>query len=150
MATFTRAEDLARHQRERAKRVQRSMELGSQEVAESAKRHASLLVSGFISTKDLARLDHPFARRHGSARLPVLPINMQSGRLRNSLRVFKRKTGDVTMWRLQFMAPYAKFVLSPTGTKRMLPRNFWNALRLHVERVNTPTMRRFLRNAQRR
>lgn len=104
------------------------------------------LTSGKITTKTLRRLGHPFGRgqapqkrgqgnanlapRHTpKARLtkvgmrgkvPSLPINAQSGRLRRSFRV----NDSANVVGLSNSAPYARYILSPVGTKYMIGRGF--------------------------
>lgn len=135
MAVFTNAHDLARHQRLRARRVQRSLQVTQAEVVAEIKQKARQLVSGTVSSRELARLGHPFARRsrtaggRGRARgsLARLPINVQSGQLRESLRVFRRARAGGTAFQLQFTSPHA-IVLLPGGTRQMVARGFWTAL----------------------
>jgi hypothetical protein len=108
---------------------------------------AIALTSGTISTKQLADMDHPFARRNRTAqgrlrpgrsaeiraarksvgRIGKLPINRQSGALQKSMQIQIRSSGDV--WRLYFYTnhPHA-VVLSPKGTKHMVPRGFLEEL----------------------
>lgn len=101
------------------------------------------LVSGNVSEATLRALDHPFARRHlggldagvrkarrknlmGASNVRLLPINVQTGRLRRSL--FMRR-GDVAppvvqTFEVGFAARHAKYVLAKRGTKRMIARQF--------------------------
>jgi hypothetical protein len=57
-----------------------------------------------------------------------LPINKQTGELRRTF--FKTKYGgkDKVVW-MGFRAPHAKYVLSPTGTKKMIYRGFYSKSR---------------------
>lgn len=85
---------------------------------------------------DLAALDHPYARRHGSIQIhrssgsriiavPTSVVHRQSGRLASSLRhglVAGGPGGD--KYRVQFntsVAPHARYVV--LGTRVMLPRD---------------------------
>lgn len=88
-------------------------------------------VSGRISQYELKRLGHPYARRRGRPTLSPLPINVQSGRLRRSFRTFRRRE---LVTQMQFTARHAKYVLSETGTRRMVPRGFWQSFREFYER----------------
>jgi hypothetical protein len=90
------------------------------------------LVSGTRGA-EAARI-RAFSRRKPKA-FPRLPINVRSGRLKRSIRVFryKRSAGDV--YRLQFTAPHSKFVLAPRGTKKMVPRGFWREMRKRAAAV---------------
>jgi hypothetical protein len=73
--------------------------------------------------------------RHGqptvAAAVPLLPINADTGRLRKSLRMRAAPPKDPSgqVLQLGFTAPYAKHVLNPKGTKRMVARGFqkWKA-----------------------
>lgn len=93
------------------------------EVAQAVKRHAIRLLSGHHTSQELRRRDHPFARRHGTARLPVLPINKQTGALQKSARIVKQANGTVF-----YFAHAHAIVLNTGGTKRMLTREFWPEL----------------------
>jgi len=105
---------------------------------------AIALTSGSITTKQLAEADHPFARRNRSAagrlrpgrtreirearrsvgRFPKLPINKQTGALQRAIRIQARQAGE-GVWRLYIDVnhPHAA-VLSPQGTRHMIPRGF--------------------------
>lgn len=69
---------------------------------------------GQVGTKNLAQV------RRGI--IQPLPINKQTGKLRSS---FKRYGTFETTF-MGFFAPYAKYVLSPTGTKKMIARGFYS------------------------
>lgn len=140
MAVFQSAQALASHQRQRARKVRRSLQIAAQSVAEEMKKEAARLVSGTVSEKELRALGHPFARRRTTTRrrggqrgnLPRLSVNVQSGELRKSLRVFRRLSEQGVTFQLQFTSPHA-VVLSPGGTSRMVARGFWTALRKHYD-----------------
>lgn len=58
-------------------------------------------------------------------RIDPLPINRQSGKLRQSF--FKTKqTGANHRVQMGFRVNHAKYVLSPTGTKKMIHRGFYS------------------------
>jgi len=91
---------------------------------------------GGTSTKTLRKMGHPFGRTAGGARgntnktlgrrkVPVLPINNQTGRLRSS---FYRSDigGKDKVTRMGFRVPYARFVLRPGGTRKMIDRKFYS------------------------
>jgi hypothetical protein len=96
------------------------------------------LTSGTVTTKTLRQAGHPFGRgpsgaqrggnKKGRRSFKRLPINRQTGQLRAS----KFKTGpsgpDRT-YRIGFEIPYARFVLSPTGTRKMVARGFYEEIR---------------------
>lgn len=107
----------------------RSLQTAMQELVEKLKAEAIKLTSGTVSTAQLRALDHPFARRHGQALIPKLPINLQTRRLQRSLRVMPRTVRGDPIWQVQFTAPYSQFVLRPGGTRKMVARGFWSAMR---------------------
>lgn len=107
----------------------RSLQIGMEELVDKMRAQAVKLTSGTVTTAQLRAMDHPFARRHGRALIPTLPINLQTGRLQQSLRVMPRTVRGDPMWQLQFTAPYSQFVLRPGGTTKMLARGFWSAMR---------------------
>lgn len=139
------------------------MELHREMVDAGGKDHTDL-TSGVTSTATLRKLGHPFGRTAaGRARgvsaavrartryrgaVPLLPINRQTGGLQQSLRV-EGPTGAKHSYSVAFTADYAAFVLSPTGTKKMVARGFYaelrkrNAARLHGQLLRA-------RDAQRR
>lgn len=132
MARFTNPRDLAAHQRARAARVKRSLTIEFGSLIEQARADAVTLTSGSVSTEALAQMGHPFGRsaartgRPGRMRgsLPRLPINLQTGELQRSLRLFRRFDSRGLTYSLQFTSPHA-VVLSPGGTSRMVARGFW-------------------------
>jgi hypothetical protein len=91
---------------------------------------------GGISTKELRRMGHPYGRTAGGQRgninkkikrrkiLP-LPINKQKGDLRASFYK-KDKNGRDRVSRMGFSAPYAKYLLRPGGTWKMIDRKFYS------------------------
>ena len=114
---------------DRLNRVARSVRIEHERLVEDMKKDAIVLASGPYTARDLRDMDHPYARRHGSPLLPLLPININTGRLLRSMRVFRRRTTAGTIWQLQYMIPYSKFVLAPDGTTYMFARGYWVALR---------------------
>ncbi len=136
VSTFYSATQLTNHQRKRARRVRRSLTVEHDALVQRMRQEAVKLTFGTVSLEEQKRLDHPYARRHGTPKLPRLPIHRHTGRLQRSLRVFKRiLSGGLAIgvgsqtWTLQFTAPYSKFVLAPGGTKKMLARGFWTEMR---------------------
>lgn len=99
------------------------------ELLAAAKRNVSLTDH---SLRDLAELDHPYARRHGSIQIhrdpspdiavPEARVHTHSGRLLRSLD--GGLVAGRTAYRVGFdstVAPHAKFV--ELGTRTMLPRD---------------------------
>lgn len=127
---------------------------------------AIALTSGTISAAQMAEAGHPFARRsrdrtgrlkrgrtaeiravrRAIGRLPRLPINRQSGELQKSLKVTVRSGGGVWRLYLDTNSPHA-IVLSPQGTKTMVPRGFVEELQ---RRMNSQAMVSRLRGIIRR
>jgi hypothetical protein len=84
------------------------------------------------SLRDLAELDHPYARRHGAIRIhrsgaktlndPANRVHVQSGRLLDALRAATTANGlGFRVWLDTGAAPHAAFVVQ--GTRIMLPRD---------------------------
>jgi len=139
MGHYTDPRALARAQRRRFDAVKRSVESAHAQVAESCEHHARFLTSGQITPEERRYLDYPYARRHGQPLLPLLAINLVTGQLQRSLRLFKRITAGRIVWRLQFTSPHA-IVLRPQGTRYMFARKFWESLREHYKRINRPAI----------
>lgn len=111
---------------------------GVQAVASEALDFWKRTTSGTTSEATLAKLGHPFGRGatsahrqaggraqrgspRGRARIPLLPINRQTGRLHDTLSMVRLRDGE---WSVQTRAPHAKYVLAPRGTELMVPRGF--------------------------
>lgn len=143
MATATTALQLLAIQRRRFGRVHRSMELNHLRMAVLGKEDLEELTEGSVKSATLRRMGHPFARNadyramnlHGGARrpltakgravlgrkgsLPLRPLNIQTGRLHRS--VFMRSTSK-TEHEVGASTPYAKYILNPLGTRKMVGR----------------------------
>lgn len=101
---------------------------------------------GQVKSKTLAAMGHPFGRmatggmrnitkgRAGSFSdaglkgqvtkkgvVRPLPINVQTGRLRRAITL-QGPSGRLKVYKLYSAAPHAKYVLSPTGTRKMIAR----------------------------
>lgn len=153
MARFTDPRDLLSHQRRRFERTGRSMQVGMEGAVGEIKQEAYNLVSGDISSQTLAAYGHPFGKGAsaragciGDIRISVnpLPINVQSGELRKSLRVFRRQRGGETIWQVQFTSSHS-IVTSPDGTPTMIGRGFWTTLNQFAQ----PLLAQRLREAKR-
>lgn len=122
-------------------------------VREAIKDHSEY-TNGRISTRELRSMGHPFGRNfagrtavgrganRGRRRVKTLPINRQTGDLRRSF--FKREVGSAVspITQMGFGVGYAKYVLSPTGTKKMVARGFYSVAgspgiirRRHMDRM---------------
>ena len=102
------------------------------------------LLTGSTKTKQLRKEGHPFAKsafRAGKnskkkrVSRPQLPINEQTGRLRRGL--FLQETLLIGMQSISIgsAAPYAKFILDPRGTKKMIGRGVMTG---HLFGMTTP------------
>ena len=136
-------------------------------MKEEAIKPAIALTSGSITTKQLRQMDHPFARRNRTpqgrlrpsrsaritaarqsvGRIAKLPINRQTGALQKAIKVNVRSTAG-TRWRVSLVInhPHA-VVLSPQGTRYMIPRGFAEEL---TRRMNSQRMLSRLRGVIRR
>lgn len=88
-----------------------------------AQARAKLSSSGPFRQAALDRMGHPYAKRAPNPPLPPSVINVQSGRFRTG---FRRRLGRWTNGNLSStltnVAPEAKFVLAPGGTRYMIER----------------------------
>lgn len=150
MATFKSAKALAAYHKARAAAFQRESGAVTAKEAERLRKRvekrALQLTSGTRTTYELRLLGHPYKRaqrrytaneRLARASLKtarLLPINRQTGRLQEQMKVIAvvRRFGNrqILSLRLRNRAPYALYQLDPEnkGTKTMRPRGFWKAL----------------------
>jgi len=171
MPTFKGAKDLAKYQKARAAAFQReAARVTAKEGERLVKRlqaRALQLTSGTRTTRELAILGHPYKRsrrrysqRERAARAALksarlLPINRQSGRLQQEMKVYavSVKLGRDIRLRLKVRnaAPYAVYLLDPEGrgTKTMRPRGFWKAFLKSYGKYNAQQIRSARRKAQR-
>lgn len=118
-----------------------AMKASTAEAARAAVKSAGLELHAAVkqnislrdhSPADLANLDHPYARRHGTIRIhgtgtksidpPSARVHTQTGRLLSALRSGPIDEGFG--WRVELdknVAPHAEFVVQ--GTRVMLPRD---------------------------
>lgn len=131
---FTRPVDLARHKEMQLRKLWRGSEAEFDQIVRDSLQDGINLTGGSIRQKTLNKLGNPFGRgprpnsfaggglkRGSRTKIPNLPINMQSGRLRRSWYV--QRQGNT--WKLGNRAPHAKFILSPWGTRKMVGREIW-------------------------
>jgi hypothetical protein len=118
MATFYKASDLVKSQRERMARVVKASDDSTMKVAEIARGHAVALTSGPpLKRKRAGKLQ--FKRRG-------LPIGEESGELARSWRVRRTKIGS---FYLTSSARHAPFVLPLSGKR---DRGFWREMSRRV------------------
>lgn len=130
MATHTTSASLLMAQTRRFAAMQGDAESLLRKVAQEGLADCYRDTSGGISSKTLRRLGHPYARRaslsvakHRGVKgiAPLLPINVQSGRLRRSFDLRKAGRWDWSIWN---KAPYARWVLLDGGTRTTVGRGF--------------------------
>lgn len=145
MGFYTHAGDLARAQQRKFENFVRSAKTIHKEVAQDMLREAVETTSGGTPQKTLDALGNPFGRRGGrktygkrghrlrftaKGAAPLLPINVQTGRLVRGWRIMPRTSGSGNVtYTLQNMSPEGKFVLAVGGTKTMVARGFWPHMR---------------------
>lgn len=117
------------------------METTFKEEAVRVRTYARDLLSGIYQKEDLVRMGHPYGRSAASPMKP-LPINADTGRLRDSMQFTWSHVNGVTTYRLWNNAPYSPFILSPTGTRNMIARPFWEALTRYYLQNALQQMRR--------
>jgi hypothetical protein len=174
MATRTNALALVEAQKAKFRASGLSGEKAWEMLPEGGEEDARELVSGTISTAELRRRGHPFARKTrlagyvgtlnkasdrnqlrraaGKGTAPLLPINRQSGRLLGSIeRVEMRGAGARQVQSVGFgaSAGRSRFVVSPTGTDRMVARGFWNELKKRWRRRNLAFREVYVRGQRR-
>src|SRR5207248_385674 len=109
--------------------------------------------SGATSSLQLRRLNHPFGRGAltPSGRLrgshPLLPINVQTGRLQRSFVVRPYRNSFAIGARLGFTAAYARFVLRAGGTRFMRARGFLTAVKRYAKSRLKANVKSALRSA---
>lgn len=145
MGFYTHAGDLAKAQQRKFSNFVRTSRTIHKEVADDMLREAVNTTSGNTSQKVLDALGNPFGRggdrktfgkrghrlrfsAKGAA--PLLPINVQTGRLVRAWRIIPRSSGSGSVtYTLQNTSPESKFVLAVGGTKKMVARGFWPHMR---------------------
>lgn len=162
MATFASARSLAASQSKRFGLVSRAIRVEHKKLVHTVADRMVDMASGRISTKELARRGHPFGRKKGRITMtvksaatanqrfrahktrpvvptPLMPINRQSGELIRSLRIIPEHGGAQQSYRVQFTSPHA-VVLSPGGTKNMVARGYWPAVKRVQKSENAKTV----------
>lgn len=104
----------------RGAEITRAIEETAREVFDQAVEWSS----GPHSLRALARMDHPYAKRHGSATLPPHIINAQSGDFRRAWRIERLSAS-----RLRVINDDPKVRFLKGGTRLMVDRPIENELR---------------------
>lgn len=141
MSTYRDIRKLAIAQRRRFAIIKASMETGHAALAKAGHEDLQENTGGRISSKTLRRLGHPFGRgpmpdggklqrasqraktkaEIGRSKVPMLPINRQSGQLRRGI-FFRRTNGGAQAFSLGSSARHNKYIFNPAGTKKMVGR----------------------------
>lgn len=123
-----------------------ALDAAAQVLLEQARKEMSLTDH---SLQDLARLDHPYAQRHGRIRIHTSRpwrVHKRSGRFLNALSDRAGEDAEGLYHEVYFdltTAPHARDVLQ--GTSKMLPRDpLWTGTALQP-RVQTAIMRAVVR-----
>jgi hypothetical protein len=132
------------------------MTVAHDELVAEQRDNAIGLTSGGITTKELARKGHPYARRLVGRRkkggkfsgAPNLPINRQEGVLQRSIRLPRRYKGPKGQIYDLFFDPAAArarlYVVSPGGTSRMRSRGFWREMTKRYRKAALLNKRKFM------
>jgi hypothetical protein len=142
---YTKGVDLVRAQKARFQKLKLTRETGLRDIAEAGKADAIELASGALTRSQTrgayARGDSPAnstptgRRRQLTARqlatrgliggAPMLPINVQSGKLRAGIRLVLRSPAPRLSYSLLIQnVDYARYILSEMGTKKMVSRGY--------------------------
>lgn len=132
MGVYTKGIDLAEAQLRRFQRVNADMKTMHRDLAHQGFVDALELTSGTTSTKTLRKMGHPFGRIRTTlpgkgrmrGRLPLLPINRQTGRLQRGLRIVEQQKQTMQTIDIRSRAPYTKYILALGGTRRMVARGY--------------------------
>ena len=138
MATHRNPATFARAVQKRIESMGANVIEAHREVVALTYDFARQRVSGATKTKQLRKENHPFGYgfttpkgKRRRSRKP-LPINVQSGRMRSSLKLGTKGLGPRYVYSINFKgAPeYVKYVLSDDGTKKMRPRGYWRSVKM--------------------
>ena len=159
MRTHTSALDLYKAQVASFRQTTASARAAWRQIPEGAYRDFKELTSGGVSSRELRRMGHPYARSRGTGRTkdprnsrrgvsksyirnkglktskglaPLLPINRQSSALYNSITLWHRSIGYSLEASVGFDAGKAGrsiYGAMPRGTKYVVPRGLWPQIR---------------------
>lgn len=150
MGVYSRPLDLYKGQVARFQKMQYDMTKIHMEIVKGGREDFTDLTGGNISTKQLRAMGHPFGRglssksstasglmrgnrskkvNAGRRFVTPLPINKQSGRLRSGI-FMRQVSGGTLSYIVGSDAPYEPFILSPSGTKRMIGRGVFKIVKL--------------------
>lgn len=132
---------LSRSQLDRATRMDRMIRVQEERVKTLLKKTAVRLTSGNYPQLLIKTL-HPYARRHGAPLAPLMPINVDTGRLRKGWRFRKKTRKNARGGTLYNIARYTRYILARQGTKKMFARGFWDALKREYRQQRAEKIRR--------
>jgi hypothetical protein len=141
MAVHSNFGQFGSSQKAKGLRIAIALQKAQNSVDHAMKAEAFRALSGGVSQAELNRRGNPFGRKRGRSTqnikrggrvvqqvrtvrgkslTPLLPINAQTKKLRNSIRIRRRGGGT----ELLVATGYAAFVLGNGGTKFMVDRTF--------------------------
>ncbi len=135
---------LGQRYRDIANKLPPQAEEWHREMARQAYADHQELLSGTTKTAQLRKDGNPFAkspfkggRRSGQKRVarPQLPINEQTGRLKRGLFLQESLFIGQQSIAIGSVAPYAKYILDPRGTRKMIGRGLMTG---HAFSMTTP------------
>lgn len=116
-----------------------------EESIDEALEVALALSSGTRSLKELAKLDHPYALRHGRPLLPPHVINKQSGQFYSAWKVLAVKVTSRGIFGRVLNDDW-KAGLLRDGTDKMFPRPIDDAVKAYIRPRFERRVRAALRN----
>lgn len=127
-----------RHKRKQLAGIRFNQRVEFEKIARASLTDGIELTGGHVSSRQLRRMGHPFGRgvsasastrgglkRGSRTRIANLPINIQSGQLRRGWHLSNRSVGTTQRYVLGNRARHARYILSPSGTRRMVGRGIW-------------------------
>lgn len=127
-------DEFARQLEQMGSQFERSASVAITETLEAAKELAQRYSSGPLSQAELAALDHPFARRHGTPQLDPSIVNVETGRFRDSWEMEgPNEQGGGMHGALWNSSPEAVFL--ETGTRYMFERPIADRVQVEIEPV---------------
>lgn len=124
------------------RRIARYVVIAETQTIKDAKVMLVNASSGTLTESDLRRLDHPYARRHGTAKKDASLINSRSGRFRRAWsslnpRIRARRVTS----RVRNQDPKARYMF---GTDLMLPRPIVQRVAKQIRPIRRYRLRRAL------
>lgn len=151
MRVHRNPQSLALSQQIRFKKNLIRMRIEHEAMVDRVRQEMFGLVSGTTSARTLRKMGHPFSRNRATKRkkggkfssIRTLPVNRQSGGLRRSLFKRKKKLREGHVIDVGFSIHYAKYILSPDGTKNMRARGYWREVRRVWAKENLALRKKF-------